>query len=401
MEKQLKTQCCIAGGGPAGMLLGYLLARAGVEVIVLEKHADFNRDFRGDTIHPSTFQLMEDLGLLQQFLKTPHQEISHLAGWFHDRLYNIVDFTHLPHVAGLMPQWDFLNFIHEQARIYPTFNLLLNAEVIDLVRAKDEITGVIAKSEEGIVRVEADLVVGADGRHSIVRQCAGLEVIPTGVPIDVLWFRVSAKQGDSQQTLGRMHKGRLLVMLNRTTYWQCAYIIKKGSYVAMQESGLQAFREQIVAVAPFLADRMNELNWNEIKLLSVAIDHLEKWYANGLLCIGDAAHAMSPVGGVGINLALQDAVAAANMLYKPLLEQKKITIATLRHVQKRREWTVRLIQKIQTVLHNGIVKRFETQRDTAPFFIKMFDKIPLLQRVPARLIGMGLRPERVKIRFRN
>lgn len=401
MEKQLNTQCCIAGGGPAGMLLGYLLARAGVDVTVLEKHADFNRDFRGDTIHPSTFQLMDDLGLLQEFLKVPHQEIRHLSGWFDNKQYNIVDFTHLPHVAGLMPQWDFLNFLQKQACKYPTMHLLMNTEALDLVRDKNGVTGVIAKSGDDTIRIKADLVVGADGRHSTLRERAELNVITTGVPIDVLWFRITEKPSDPQQTLGRMSKGRVMVLLNRVDYWQCAYIIKKGSYHDIQQKGIQVFRKEIAEVSPFLSDRMDELNWTDIKLLSVAIDHLDKWYTDGLLCIGDSAHAMSPVGGVGINLALQDAVAAANILYQPLLEKRMVTTDMLRKVQKRREWTVRLIQKIQETLHSGMEARFDNLNDKAPLFIRVLNRVPLLQRIPARMVGMGIRAERVKIKFRK
>jgi 2-polyprenyl-6-methoxyphenol hydroxylase-like FAD-dependent oxidoreductase len=383
------------------MLLGYLLARAGVAVTVLEKHSDFNRDFRGDTIHPSTFQLMNDLGLLPEFLQVPHQEIRHLTGYFANKPYNIVDFTHLPHTAGLMPQWDFLNFLQQQASQLPTMTLLMNTEAIDLVKEKNRVTGVIAKSGDDTIKIEADLVVAADGRRSVIRQCAGLEVITTGVPIDVLWFRISEKPSDPQQTLGRISKGRVMVLLNRSTYWQCAYIIEKGSYPAIQQGGIDAFRQQIVEVTPFLSDRVSELNWENIKLLSVAIDHLDKWYTDGLLCIGDAAHAMSPVGGVGINLALQDAVAAANMLYGPLLKKEMITTDMLRKVQKRRELTVRLIQKIQETLHKGMVARFHNHKDNAPLFIRVLNRIPLLQRIPARLVGMGIRPERVKIKFRD
>ena len=316
--QKINVRCCIAGGGPAGMVLAYLLARAGIEVLVLEKHADFLRDFRGDTIHPSTLEVMYELGLLEEFLKLPHDELRELSAEINGLQFTVGDFTHVPghcKFIALMPQWDFLNFIADRAKRYPEFNLRMQAEVTDLILDGDRVIGVRARTQLGPVEIRAELVIGADGRRSVVREKAELEVETFGSPIDVLWMRIPRKPGDPPQTFGHIDSGRILVMIQRNDYWQCAFVIAKGSFAGIREKGLQPFRDDIVRLQPFLRGRENELkSWEDIKLLTVVIDRLKKWHRPGLLCIGDAAHAMSPIGGVGINLAIQDAVAAANIL---------------------------------------------------------------------------------------
>src|SRR6478735_5368013 len=322
MAGTITTRCCVAGGGPAGMMLGFLLARAGIDVIVLEKHADFLRDFRGDTIHPSTLELMHELGMLDEFLKLPHQEVSRLSFQVGAERIPMVDFRHLPvrcKFIALMPQWDFLNFLARQGRGYAAFHLLMETEATDLISDGGRVVGLRAKIPDGELEIRADLVIGCDGRHSTVRERAGFTVEDIGAPIDVLWFRVSRKNGDTEETSGHIEAGQMMVMLNRGDYWQCAYVIPKGGIEAVQREGLPAFRERVLALSPFLSDRVGELkSFDDIKLLTVAIDRLRQWHRPGLLCIGDAAHAMSPVGGVGVNLAVQDAVAAANILAEPL-----------------------------------------------------------------------------------
>jgi 2-polyprenyl-6-methoxyphenol hydroxylase-like FAD-dependent oxidoreductase len=395
------AQCCIAGGGPAGIMAGLLLARAGVDVLVLEKHADFFRDFRGDTIHPSTLELMHELGYDQDLLRLPHQVVRELAFHVGMQEFKIVDFSHVnvpfPFIA-LMPQWDFLNFLAEKGARYSGFRLRMNAEVTELVEHEGRITGVRANTREGDLEVRADLVLGADGRHSVVRQKAGLEVDEIGAPIDVLWFRLSRPSGDPEETMGRLGAGHLLVMLNRGDYWQCAFVIAKGDADKVRQRGLFAFRRDIVELAPFVRDRVEELNdWDQIKLLAVAIDRLYKWYRPGLLCIGDAAHAMSPVGGVGINLAIQDAVAAANILAAPLRE-RRTGLDHLRAVQQRREWPTRVTQAIQVQVQNRILRPILSNRGEPkpPLFIRLLDRFPLLRRIPAYVIGIGVRPEHIR-----
>jgi 2-polyprenyl-6-methoxyphenol hydroxylase-like FAD-dependent oxidoreductase len=395
------AQCCIAGGGPAGIMAGLLLARAGVDVLVLEKHADFFRDFRGDTIHPSTLELMHELGYEQDLLRLPHQEVRELAFHVGMQEFKIVDFSHVnvpfPFIA-LMPQWDFLNFLAEKGARYPGFRLRMNAEVTELVEHEGRITGVHANTREGDLEVRADLVLGADGRHSVVRQKAGLEVDEIGAPIDVLWFRLSRPASDPEETMGRLGAGHLLVMLNRGDYWQCAFVIAKGDAEKVRQRGLFAFRRDIIELAPFVKDRVEELNdWDQIKLLAVAIDRLYKWYRPGLLCIGDAAHAMSPVGGVGINLAIQDAVAAANILAAPLRE-RRMRLDHLRAVQERREWPTRVTQAIQVQVQNRILRPILSNRGEPkpPLFIRLLDRFPLLRRIPAYVIGIGVRPEHIR-----
>jgi 2-polyprenyl-6-methoxyphenol hydroxylase-like FAD-dependent oxidoreductase len=399
--KTITTGCCIAGGGPAGMMLGLLLARSGVEVMVLEKHADFLRDFRGDTIHPSTLEIMAELGLLEEFLKRSHQELRELAGQIGDTRVILADFSHLPtrcHFIALMPQWDFLNFLAEHVRRYSNFSLRIQAEVTDLLERESTVTGLRAKVPEGTLHVSADLVVGADGRHSVVRDLAGLEVEDLAAPMDVLWLRLSKRPEDGMQTLGRIQAGRLFVMLDRGDYWQCAFVIPKGGFKELRRRGLSAFRAAIVELNPSLADRVQELSsWDDVKLLTVRVDRLKRWYRPGLLCIGDAAHAMSPVGGVGINLAVQDAVAAANILSRPLREGP-VPVELLRKVQRRREWPTRIMQAVQIFVQTRIISnvlRLQTQ-PRPPFILKLFNRFPWLRRIPARLIGMGFRPEHVR-----
>jgi 2-polyprenyl-6-methoxyphenol hydroxylase-like FAD-dependent oxidoreductase len=397
----INTRCCVAGGGPAGMMLGFLLARAGIPVVVLEKHVDFLRDFRGDTIHPSTLEIMYELGLLEEFLKRPHQEISQIAGQIGNETIPLADFSHLPtkcKFIAFMPQWDFLNFIVEQAARYPTFTLKMETEVTDLIEAGNSIAGVRCKTPAGQLEVRADLVVGADGRHSIVRERAGLKVEVLGAPIDVLWFRLSRLPGDPGQVLGRFAAGKIMVMLNREEYWQCGFVIPKMAFEEIKRRGLDAFREDIISIAPFLADRVDELqDWEPVKLLTVAVDRLRQWYRSGLLCIGDSAHAMSPVGGVGINLAIQDAVAGANILARPL-SQNWVSLSHLQKVQWRREFPTRLTQWAQVQVQKRVLGRVlgNTQQVAVPGVVRLFKKFPMLRRIPARLIGIGVRPEHVR-----
>ncbi|HYM29738.1 MAG TPA: FAD-dependent oxidoreductase [Candidatus Cybelea sp.] len=404
--ERLETRCCIAGGGPAGMMLGYLLARAGVDVVVLEKHADFLRDFRGDTIHPSTLEVIHELGLLDEFLKLPHQKLERLAGNISGETFFLADFTHLPtHCKYIvfMPQWDFLNFLERQGRQLPSFRLRMETEVVDLAREGTRVSGVRAKTPAGEIEVRAGLVVAADGRHSTVRSLAGLEVEVIGAPIDVLWMRLSRQPSDPPQTLGRMDRGRIFVTLDRGDYWQCAYVIPKGGFEKVRSEGLPAFRSAIVAIAKDFRDRIGELrDWDDIKLLSVAVDRLKQWHVPGLLCIGDAAHAMSPVGGIGINLAVQDAVAAANILAADLRRGTPADVR-LAEVQSRREWPARVTQRFQVLVQNRIIGR--VLRAVRPFkpprIVRAIGRCTFLQRIPARLIGMGVRPEHIRATERS
>ncbi|BBJ24386.1 FAD-dependent oxidoreductase [Candidatus Nitrotoga sp. AM1P] len=394
------VQCCIAGGGPAGMMLGLLLARAGVEVLVLEKHADFLRDFRGDTIHPSTLEVMHELGLLEDLLKLPHQKAPQINGQFGNLKLTIADFTHLQtqcRFIAFMPQWDFLNFLANRAARYPTFRLRMHSEVIGLIEEAGHIAGVQVMSPDEPLTVRASLVVGADGRHSVVRAQAGLQVEDLGAPMDVLWFRLSRRPDDSEYPIGRFDAGRIFIMLSRGDYWQCGFVIPKGSHAQIRERGLSAFRGDLVQLAPFMADRVDELqDWEEIKLLTVQVDRLRQWYRPGLLCLGDAAHAMSPVGGVGINLAIQDAIAAANLLAAPL-RANKLTTEDLRRVQQRREWPTRMTQRMQLAIQNRVISRVLHGEGPLlpPIFIRLLARFPFLRRIPARLIGIGFRPEHV------
>ena len=394
------TRCCIAGGGPAGMMLGFLLARAGVEVVVLEKHADFLRDFRGDTIHPSTLEVMRELGLLDELLKLPHQEVRELNARFGDRTITLADFSHLPtrcRFIAMMPQWDFLNFLADRAAGYPSFRLLMEAEATGLIEESGRVVGVRATTPGGPIDARADLVVAADGRNSILREKAGLHVKDFGAPMDVLWFRLSRKPDDPSQTMGRFDAGRIFISINRGDYWQCGFVIPKGQFEEVHRRGLEAFRNNVAELAPYAEDRVAELrDWDQVKLLTVRVDRLTEWYRPGLLCIGDAAHAMSPVGGVGINLAVQDAVAAANILAAPLRDGG-LAVEHLRRVQKRREFPTRVTQWLQLAMQRRIIARVldEAKPVKPPLVLRLIGKFPRLQRIPARLIGMGVRPEHV------
>jgi 2-polyprenyl-6-methoxyphenol hydroxylase-like FAD-dependent oxidoreductase len=399
-EAPLRTKCCIAGGGPAGVMLGFLLARSGVGVVVLEKHKDFFRDFRGDTIHPSTLQVMHELGLLDEFLKLPHDQVRQLYAVVGGSPIHVADFTHLPTVCkfiALMPQWDFLNFLAAQGKRYPGFDLRLEADATDLITDGSRVIGIRANTPGGPIDIHADLVVGADGRHSTVRERAGFQAESLGAPMDVLWMRMSRKPDDPEQTGGYINFGHMLVALNRGSYWQCAFVIRKGGYDDIRAGGLDAFRAQIVKLAPYLADRVAELkDWDDVKLLTVAVDRLARWWRPGLLCIGDAAHAMSPIGGVGVNLAVQDAVAAANILAAPLREGR-LTTDHLDQVQKRRTLPMKLIQKMQLTVQNRLVDPLLSSDKPveAPWGMRVFNAIPFLRRIPARMVGIGVRPEHI------
>jgi len=399
-DTSLTTTCAIAGGGPAGMMLGFLLARAGVDVVVLEKYPDFFRDFRGDTIHPSTLELMHELGLLDEFLELPHQKVETLSGQVGDARVMMADFTHLPtrcKFVALMPQWDFLNFLAERGKRYKTFDLRMRTEAVDLIADGGRIVGVRAKAPDGMLTIRADLVVGADGRHSTVREKAGLKGDDYGAPMDVLWFRLSRKPTDDSETFGHIEAGKMMVMLDRGDYWQCAFVIPKGGIEEVKARGLGAFRNDVVWMSPFLADRIDELkSFDDIKLLSVAVDRLRQWWRPGLLCIGDCAQAMSPIGGVGVNIAVQDAVAAANRLAAPL-KRGQMSDADLNAVQERRMPAVRFTQWLQLTVQKRVVSRVLTseRRPQPPLVFKLLKIFPVLQRIPARLIGVGIRPEHI------
>lgn len=381
------------------MMTGYLLARAGVEVVVLEKHADFNRDFRGDTIHPSTLELMYELGLLEEFLKLPHQELGELRGVMNGHPVPIADFSglpvHCPFIA-FMPQWDFLSFLANQAQKFPSFSLQMQHEVFDLLIEHDRVVGVRINTPAGERVARGDLIIGADGRHSIIHARAGFEVCEFGVPIDVLWLRLSKHDQDPKQSLGFFRNGKLLVLLDRGDYFQVGFVIPKGAFEQIKRGGFAAFHASIGELAPFLRDRTSEVDdWAKVKLLTVQINRLRRWAREGLLCIGDSAHAMSPAGGVGINLALQDAVATANLLAEKL-RRGPVRLEDLEQVQQRREWPVRLIQRIQVFIHHRITGRSSGRNDTLPLVGRLLLWLPFLRAIPARLIGIGPRPERIR-----
>ncbi len=397
------AQVCIVGGGPAGMMAAFLFARAGLDVVILEKHADFLRDFRGDTIHPSTLDVMEELGLRDKFLALPHTKIGYVSAFVGNEVFRMADFGHLPtrnRFIAMMPQWDFLDFLADEARRYPGFKLLMRTEAVDLIETLDAVTGVRAMSPEGPVEICAKLVIAADGRHSRIRDCGDFERETFGAPMDVLWFRLSRLPDDDNVSGGRFGRGRLLVTLDRGDYWQCALVVPKGSDGAIRAKGLAAFREGIAEFAPFLRERVGEIaSFDDVKLLTVTVDRLKSWYRPGLLCIGDAAHAMSPIGGVGINIAIQDAVATANILTEPL-RSGHLSEADLARVQARRLPPAKMTQRLQLMMQNQIVARVLDETGgpiKAPAFLRLINRFPILQRIPARLLGLGFRPEHVQV----
>ena len=400
----LQVQCAIAGGGPAGMMLGVMLARAGVSVLVLEKHADFLRDFRGDTVHPSTLQAMDELGFLDDFLKVPHEKIRKLTVTVGDRQYNFANFGFLPartSFIAMVPQWDFLNFLADRGRRYQGFRLEMNARVTGLIEEGGAVRGLKAETPNGPIEVRADLVVGADGRASDVREISRLEIEDLGAPIDAFWMRVSRLPSDPGSG-GRISGRLFLALIARGDYWQLACVIPKGEADAIRARGIGKFREDLRFSAPFLGDRVNELkSFDDIKLLTVRIDRLKQWWKPGLLCIGDAAHAMSPVGGVGINLAIQDAVAAANILAGPL-KTGKLTDADLAAVQKRREFPTRAVQRVQIAAQNDLIRPSigRNAPPHAPFVLRLFNAVPIFQRLPAQIFGLGIRQEHVRPEIR-
>jgi len=399
-SSQIKTTCCIAGGGPAGMMLGFLLARAGVRVTVLEKHKDFLRDFRGDTVHPSTLELMHELGLLDEFLKLPHSKVDHVSMQIGEDRVRIA-LVGLPTVCkfiAFMPQWDFLNFLAAHGKKYPTFDLRMQAEATDLIEANGRVIGLRAKTPDGELEIHADLVIGCDGRHSTLRESAGFKVNDLGAPMDVMWFRVLRENSDGQEVVGHIERGRMLVMLDRDDYWQCAFVIPKGSAKEVESLGLDRFRATVAEMAPFdLGGRLDGIkSWDDVKLLTVAVDILRRWYRPGLICIGDAAHAMSPIGGVGINLAVQDAVAAANILAQPL-RHGAVSETTLDAIQRRREFPTKFTQRVQLIMQNNLIGpalQGSGGRPRAPLVMKML-QWPLLRRIPARVMALGIRPEHI------
>ncbi|WP_407146443.1 FAD-dependent oxidoreductase [Bradyrhizobium sp. ORS 86] len=399
--RSMKVRCCVVGGGPAGMMLGYLLGRAGVEVVVLEKHADFFRDFRGDTVHPSTLQVMDELGLIDGFLKLPHQQLQKLEGVFGGTPIRLADFSRVsvkyPFIA-MMPQWDFLNFLRDSGKRFASLKVLMTTEAIDLIRRGDTVTGVRANTPDGTIDIEADLTIACDGRHSTVRACAGLEVEEIGAPMDVLWFRVGRQPDATENLFARVEPGKMLVTFDRGDYWQCAYVIAKGQYDAVKAKGLPALLDDVVRIAPILKSGIAEVkSFDDVKLLTVAINRLTRWTRPGLLCIGDAAHAMSPIGGVGVNLAVQDAVATANILAAKLARGCP-SEEELDAVRRRREFPMRMTQGMQVIAQNNIISvalKSGGRPLKVPLAARVITAVPWLQGQLARLVGVGVRPEHV------
>ena len=406
MSRTVQTHCCIVGGGPAGMMLGYLLGRAGIETVVLEKHADFFRDFRGDTVHPSTLQVMDELGLIDGFLKVPHQRLQKLEGRFGDENVRVADLSRLnvkyPFIA-MMPQWDFLNFLRESGGRFPSFKVMMNTNATDLIWSGDTVVGVNADTPEGPVEIRAGLTIACDGRHSVMRERARLDVEEIGAPMDVLWFRAGRRPNETENLFARVQTGKMLVTFDRGDYWQCAYLIAKGQYDVVKARGLDAFRNDVTGMAAVLSAGMSDVKtWDDIKLLTVAINRLKRWTRPGLLCIGDAAHAMSPVGGVGVNIAIQDAVATANLLAAKLVTLKGSqgcpSEQELDAVQKRRTFPVRMTQAMQVAVQNNLISRVIKPGDKplrVPIFLRLISSVPWLQTLAGRLVAVGVRPEHV------
>lgn len=401
-NRTTKLRCCIVGGGPAGMMLGYLLGRAGIDVVVLEKHADFFRDFRGDTVHPSTLQVMDELGLIDDFLKLPHQRLQKMEGLFSGTKVRIADLSRLdakyPFIA-FMPQWDFLNFLREAGKRFASLKVMMNTEAVDLIRRGETIVGVRANTPDGPIDIEADLTIACDGRHSIVRERAGLEVEEIGAPMDVLWFGVGRKADETENLFARLEPGKMMVTFDRGDYWQCAYVIAKGQYEAVKARGLQALLDDVVQMAPVLRSGIAEVkSFDDVKLLTVAINRLTRWTRPGLLLIGDAAHAMSPVGGVGVNLAVQDAVATANLLADKL-QHGCPPENELDTVRRRREFPVKATQRMQVIVQNNIISgalQGGGQPLKVPLILRLISAVPWLQGIPARFLAIGVRPEHVQ-----
>ncbi len=397
----IETECCIVGGGPAGMMAGYLFARAGVKTVVLEKHGDFLRDFRGDTVHPSTLEIMYELGLSEDFLKRPHQKVVRLAGDFGGQLVQIGDFGDLPthyKFIALMPQWHFLNFLADEAKKLPTFSLMMNTEGTGLTVENDRVTGIRANGPDGALEVRAKLTIGADGRHSTLREGSGFAVSDIGAPIDVLWFRVGRDAVTQEDVLLHAGPGHFIVTLDRGDYWQCAYVIPKDSADEVKSGGLDAFKASVVKTVPYLAHHIDDVkSFDDVKLLTVAIDRLEKWSRPGLLFIGDSAHAMSPIGGVGINLAIQDAVAAANLLAGKMANGR-LSDSDLDLVRERRMFPTKVTQFAQVQAQNFILAPIVQGSQAVakpPLVMRIVSHIPWLQRRTAALVGLGVRPEHV------
>ncbi|MBR1210143.1 FAD-dependent oxidoreductase [Bradyrhizobium sp. JYMT SZCCT0180] len=400
--RTMKVRCCIVGGGPAGMMLGYLLGRAGVDVVVLEKHADFFRDFRGDTVHPSTLQVMDELGLIEGFLKLPHQRLQKMDGLFGGAPVRLADLSRLkakyPYIA-FMPQWDFLNFLRESGKRFASLKVMMSTEATDLIEDGGRVAGVRANTPEGVIDIEADLTVACDGRHSLVRERAGLAIEEIGAPMDVLWFRAGKRANETENLFARIDPGSMMVTFDRGDYWQCAYVIAKGQYDAVKARGLSALLDNVARMAPILKSGLADIkSWDDIKLLTVAVNRLPRWTRPGLLCIGDAAHAMSPVGGVGVNLAVQDAVATANLLAAKLVNGCPPE-DELDAVRKRREFPVRMTQRMQVVVQDNIVRAALKPGGVLlkpPMIVRLVTAVPWLQGITARFLGLGVRPEHVQ-----